>query len=283
MRLDRLSKEPERPKVAYGGAPIRGLENYVEIEVARLQAAKSEKELIAAKLAAKQSGIGWMEDVAKALRGCEERLRKIRQTRRAFRQAFHYGAIDEMRNALTTIEQRKGLLEVDSEIKTLAEMIERKLQVAVDQRQEAAKRHLSEAKELSVGMNPIPAWFLLKEALVKLERAGLDPKNVPEAGEAVEVLARGLANATREKVEGAAAFLMRSDTTKYAVLQCADWLIANNVASQAGCQVKANVTALQSEGISRLRAAVERHLWGSAESEVEVADAVDCARYVGNR
>ncbi|KAF4741867.1 hypothetical protein FOZ62_016247 [Perkinsus olseni] len=305
VRLERLTKEPRREGATRGSDPIAegdlrnhlakysaGLRRnllrgsyraFLAIRVSgRLAGAKSEEELRAAVASVTEAGIGWMEGVQTALTTAEKTLQKIQRVRLELREAFHFGGIHEMGEALTAAGSLWEPALDDRAFNELVQSVREKLGRLTEERREMARQYMSEAKRLSSTMAAIPAWFLLKDALARLRQTGTSSEILMEAESAMEVVSDGSLKISPKQVQAAAAVLMKDDATQRAVLQCDQWLDTNRATLRERSIVMLHVAQPRNKAIRRLRSAIERHLWGYAEADCAIAHAVEDARDVGS-
>ncbi|KAF4689667.1 hypothetical protein FOZ62_008614, partial [Perkinsus olseni] len=158
-RLERLAKEPRREGATRGGDSITegDLRNHLAkysaglrrnllpgsyrvslaIRVSgRLAGAKSKEELRAAVAFVTEAGIGWMEGVQTALTTAEETLKKIQRVRLELREAFHFGGIHEMGEALTAAGSLWEPALDDRAFNELVQSVQKKLGRLTEERRE---------------------------------------------------------------------------------------------------------------------------------------------------
>ncbi|KAF4714547.1 hypothetical protein FOZ63_026176, partial [Perkinsus olseni] len=192
VRLERLTKEPRREGATRGSDPITegDLRNHLAKVSGRLAGAKSEEELRAAVASVTEAGIGWMEGVQTALTTAEKTLKKIQRVRLELREAFHFGGIHEMGEALTAAGSLWKPALDDRAFNELVQSVREKLGRLTEERREMARQYMSEARGLSSTMAAIPAWFLLRDALARLRQTGASSEILMEA-ESVGTALRG--------------------------------------------------------------------------------------------
>ncbi|KAF4690393.1 hypothetical protein FOZ60_000272 [Perkinsus olseni] len=194
VRLERLTKEPRREGATRGSDPITegDLRNHLAKVSGRLAGAKSEEELRAAVASVTEAGIGWMEGVQTALTTAEKTLKKIQRVRLELREAFHFGGIHEMGEALTAAGSLWEPALDDRAFNELVQSVREKLGRLTEERREMARQYMSEAKRLSSTMAAIPAWFLLKDALARLRQTGSIIRNPYGSGECATLRERSI-------------------------------------------------------------------------------------------
>ncbi|KAF4737631.1 Potassium voltage-gated channel sub H member 5, partial [Perkinsus olseni] len=283
VRLERLTEEPRREDATRGGDPIPegDLRSHLAKVSGRLTGAKSEEELRAAVASVMGAGIGWMEGVQTALTTAEKTLQMTERVRVELREAFHFGGIHEMGEALTAARTLWEPALDDRAFNELVRSVQEKLGRLTEERREMARQYMSEAKRSSSTMAAIPAWFLLKDALARLRQTGASSDILMEAESAMEVVSGDPLKISKKQVPAAAAELMKDDATQRAVLQCDQWLDTNHATLRERSIVMLHVGQLRRKAIRRLRSAIERHLWGYAEADCAIAHAVQDARDVG--